>query len=68
MSKRILRINDKVCYTQLELFDNSLLDKQGTVVKINRADREGTATAAVLFDRLGLFEVPIGCLTKIQHT
>lgn len=61
-SQRI-KVNDRVYYAQLEMFDFELVGKEGTVIAIN-TDID-PPTTWVDFDGIGARVAPLHCLEKL---
>lgn len=65
----MLKRNDLVEYSQLEMFDKALVGRRGlfqeSFIKPFGEDGE-EVFASVLFFQIGFRDVPISCLTKIK--
>lgn len=62
--KAMLKKNDKVQYAQMEMFDTSLVGKNGYVLDLLTQPCE-EHKAIVFFSGLGVKTVPTCCLVKI---
>jgi len=66
--KQMIREGDLVYYAQLEMFDTSLVGKEGTVTTIARDPSRKeplNINAWVLFTGIGTRIVPFHCLEKV---
>jgi hypothetical protein len=70
MTKKKLhvKVNDRVVYAQTEMFDTTLVGKEGVVTKILKSSKEHPEVYALVFfgGNLGIeSKVPISCLSKV---